>query len=83
MVEKAQNNAAEIVITIVSIAVLLSSCSFNHKAEAMPPVHELYNELSVQEKQMYNSLSAIERYNVNKNTEMHQLKNALGNDFTN
>ena len=49
----------------------------------MPPVHELYYELSVHEKQVYNSLSAEERANVNKNTEMHQLKNALGDEFTN
>ena len=69
-------------VTIGAIA-LISSCSFNHKAEAMPPVHELYYELSVHEKQVYNSLSAEERVNVNKNTEMHQLKNALGDDFTN
>ena len=72
----------KIIITISTIA-LVSSCSFNHEAEAMPPVHELYYELSVHEKQVYNSLSAEERANVNKNTEMHQLKNALGDDFTN
>jgi len=72
----------KIIITISTIA-LASSCSFNHEAEAMPPVHELYYELSVHEKQVYNSLSAEERTNVNKNTEMHQLKNALGDDFTN
>ena len=83
MVKRAQDNAAEIIITIVAIIMLLSSCSFNHKAEAMPPVHELYYELSVHEKQVYNSLSAEERANVNKNTEMHQLKNALGDEFTN
>ena len=70
------------IITISTIA-LVSSCSFNHEAEAIPPVHELYYELSVHEKQVYNSLSAEERVNVNKNTEMHQLKNALGDDFTN
>ena len=69
-------------VTIGAIA-LISSCSFNHEAEAMPPVHELYYELNVHEKQIYNSLSAEERVNVNKNTEMHQLKNALGDDFTN
>ena len=72
----------KIIITISTIA-LASSCSFNNKAEAMPPVHELYYELSVHEKQVYNSLSAEERANVNKNTQMHQLKNALGDDFTN
>jgi len=72
----------KIIVTISTIA-LVSSCSFNHEAEAMPPVHELYYELSVHEKQVYNSLSAEERANVNKNTEMHQLKNALGDDFTN
>ena len=71
-----------IIVTISTIA-LVSSCSFNHKAEAMPPVHDLYYELSVHEKQVYNSLSAEERANVNKNTQMHQLKNALGDEFTN
>ena len=71
------------IIVIISAITLISSCSFNHEAEAMPPVHELYYELSVHEKQVYNSLSAEERANVNKNTQMHQLKNALGNDFTN
>jgi len=69
-------------VTIGAIA-LISSCSFNHEAGAMPPVHELYYELSVHEKQVYNSLSAEERANVNKNTQMHQLKNALGDEFTN
>ena len=83
MRKKAQDNAAEIVITIVSLAIMLSSCSFNHKAEAMPPVHELYYELNVHEKQVYNSLNAQERANINKNTQMHQLKNALNEDFTN
>tara|TARA_R100001510_G_scaffold53599_1_gene55343 strand:+ start:633 stop:884 length:252 start_codon:yes stop_codon:yes gene_type:complete len=83
MVKKAQDNAAEIIITIISIAMLLSSCSFNNKAEAMPPVHKLYYELSVHEKQVYNSLNAQERANINKNTQMHQLKNALNEDFTN
>jgi hypothetical protein len=83
MVKKAQNNAAEIIITIITLIMLLSSCSFNHKAEAMPPVHELYYELSVHEKQVYNSLNAEERANVNKNTQMHQLKNALGDEITN
>jgi len=83
MVKKAQDNAAEIVITIVSIAILLSSCSFNHKAEAMPPAHELYYELSAQEKQIYNSFNAEERANVNKNTSLSQLKNAIGDEITN
>tara|TARA_R100001015_G_C4599252_1_gene154306 strand:+ start:751 stop:1002 length:252 start_codon:yes stop_codon:yes gene_type:complete len=83
MRKKAQDNAAEIVITVIAIAMLLSSCSFNNKAEAMPPVHKLYYELSVHEKQVYNSLNAQERVNINKNTHMHQLKNALNEDFTN
>jgi hypothetical protein len=79
----ADNYTAEIIILIVIATMLLTSCSFNHRAEAMPPIHELYYELSVQEKQVYNSLSAEERANVNKNTQMHQLKNALGDEFTN
>lgn len=77
------NYTAEIIILVVITVMLLASCSFNHEAEAMPPVHELYYELSVHEKQIYNSLSAEERANVNKNTQMHQLKNALGDEFTN
>ena len=83
MVKKAQNNAAEIIITIVTIIILLNSCSFNNKAEAMPPVHELYYELSVEEKQVYNSFNAEERANVNKNTLLSQLKNAIGDEITN
>ena len=83
MRRKAQNNAAEIVITIVTIIMLLSSCSFNKNAEAMPPVHELYYELSTQEKQIYNSFNAEERANVNKNTLLSQLKNAIGDEITN
>ena len=82
MVKKAQNNAAEIVITIVTIIILLNSCSFNEKAEAMPPVHELYYELSTEEKQIYNSFNAEERANVNKNTLLSQLKNAIGDEIT-
>ena len=64
------------IITISTIA-LVSSCSFNHEAEAMPPVHELYYELSVHEKQMYNSFNAEERANVNKNKYIYQLRQAL------
>ena len=82
MVKKAQNNAAEIVITIVTIIILLNSCSFNEKAKAMPPVHELYYELSAEEKQIYNSFNAEERANVNKNTLLSQLKNAIGDEIT-
>ena len=83
MRRKAQNNAAEIVITIVTIIILLNSCSFNNKAEAMPPVHELYYELSAEEKQIYNSFNAEERANINKNTLLSQLKNAIGDEITN
>ena len=65
-------------IAIVLTISVMSSCSFNEKAEAMPPVHELYYELSVHEKQVYNSLNAEERANVNKNKYIYQLRNALG-----
>jgi len=65
-------------IVIVLTISVMSSCSFNEKAEAMPPVHELYYELSVHEKQVYNSLNAEERANVNKNKYIYQLRNALG-----
>ena len=43
----------------------------------MPPVHELYYELSVREKEIYNSLNAEERANVNKNTYIYQLRQAI------
>jgi len=74
---KIKDNIAEIIIVVLTI-IMISSCSFNEKAEAMPPVHELYYELSVQEKQVYNSLNAEERANVNKNKYIYQLRNALG-----
>jgi hypothetical protein len=70
------------VIIVLTISAM-SSCSFNQKAEAMPPVHELYYELSAKEKQVYNSFSAEERANVNKNSNIWQLKNAIGDEFTN
>ena len=73
---KVKDNIAEIIIATLTV-VALSSCSFNHKAEAMPPVHELYNELSIDEKQEYNSYNAEERANVNKNVYIYQLKQAL------
>ena len=49
----------------------------------MPPVHELYYKLSTEEKQIYNSFNAEERANVNKNTLLSQLKNAIGDEITN
>ena len=71
------NYTAEIIITAVILVMILTSCSFNEKAEAMPPVHTLYYGLSEQEQAVYNSFNAEERANVNKNTYMHQLKQAL------
>tara|TARA_R100001224_G_C3888879_1_gene104237 strand:+ start:207 stop:440 length:234 start_codon:yes stop_codon:yes gene_type:complete len=65
------------ILYIILTASALSSCTFNEKAEAMPPVHTLYHGLSEQEKAIYNSFNAQERFNVNKNTYMHQLKQAL------
>ena len=73
---KVKDNIAEIIVATLTVAAL-SSCSFNHKAEAMPPVHELYDELSVYEKQEYNSYNAEERANVNKNQYIYQLRQAL------
>ena len=43
---KVKDNIAEIIVATLTVAAL-SSCSFNHKAEAMPPVHKLYDELSI------------------------------------
>ena len=57
----------------IVIVLMVSSCSFNE----MPPVHELYYELSVREKEIYNSLNAEERANVNKNTYIYQLRQAI------
>jgi len=71
------NYTAEIIITAVILVMILTSCSFNEKAEAMPPVHTLYYSLTPQEKAVYNSFNAEERANVNKNTYMSQLKQAL------
>jgi len=72
---KVKDNIAEIIVIILAI-IMMSSCK-----REMPPVHKLYYELSVEEKQIYNSFNAEERVNINKNTEMHQLKNALGDEF--
>ena len=71
------NYTAEIIITLVVLIMILTSCSFNEKAEAMPPVHTLYDGLSKQEQAVYNSFNAQERFNVNKNVYMYQLKQAL------
>tara|TARA_R100000781_G_scaffold108206_1_gene72696 strand:- start:691 stop:1020 length:330 start_codon:yes stop_codon:yes gene_type:complete len=40
--------------------------------------HPLYGKLTADEKKKYDALSAAEKSNVNKNKELHQLKNALG-----
>ena len=40
--------------------------------------HALYESLTEEEKKEYDSLNKTERSNVDKNTELHQLKNALG-----
>jgi len=57
----------------LAIVLAISSCSLNE----MPPVHELYYELSVYEKEVYNSLNAEERENINKNKYIYQLRQAL------
>lgn len=43
-----------------------------------PSKHALFSKLSASEKKAYNALSPKERANVDKNKELHQLKNALG-----
>ena len=40
--------------------------------------HALYESLTEEEKKEYDSLNETEKANVNQNTELHQLKNALG-----
>ena len=65
----------KIVLATLTVATL-NSCSFNNKAEAMPPVHELYQELNSVEQQVYDSFNAEERANVNKNKYIHQLRQA-------
>ena len=57
----------------IAIILMVSSCSFNE----MPPVHNLYNDLSAKEQRAYNSLNAKERANVNKNKYIHQLRQAI------
>ena len=42
--------------------------------------HPLYEKLTEEEKKEYDSLNETEKANVNKNTELHQLKNALGEE---
>ena len=70
-----QNYIAELII-ISSVAIaLLTSCS-NRK-------HKLYDELSNEEKVIYNSLTKEERVNVNKNTYLYQLRQALDTTNTN
>ena len=64
-------------LIITALILTITSCSFNNKAEAMPPVHKLYDELSVYEKQEYDSYNAEERANVNKNEYIYQLRQAL------
>ena len=66
-----------IIFVIMAIIMTLNSCTFNENAKAMPPVHTLYEGLGAEEKEIYNSFNAEERKNVNKNTEMHQLRQAL------
>ena len=66
-----------IALIIAALILTITSCSFNHKAEAMPPVHALYNGLSEQEQGVYNSFNAVERMNVNKNQYIYQLRQAL------
>ena len=44
--------------------------------------HPLYERLTEEEKKEYNSLNETEKANVNQNTELHQLKNALGEEGT-
>ena len=66
-----------LILITIALILTITSCSFNVEAEAMPPVHSLYNGLSEQEQGVYNSFNAAERMNVNKNTEMHQLRQAL------
>ena len=42
--------------------------------------HPLYEKLTEEEKKEYDSLNETEKANVNQNTELHQLKNALGEE---
>ena len=66
-----------IVLIITALILTITSCNFNNKAEAMPPVHTLYDGLSEQEQGVYNSFNAVERMNVNKNQYIYQLRQAL------
>tara|TARA_R110001599_G_scaffold178631_1_gene371160 strand:+ start:88 stop:366 length:279 start_codon:yes stop_codon:yes gene_type:complete len=64
-------------VTASIVMILMTSCNFNNKAEAMPPVHELYHELNSTEQKVYNSFNAEERANVNENVYIYQLKQAV------
>ena len=71
------NYVAELIVAGAITIALLSSCEIGESAKAMPPVHPLYNELSEEEKGVYNTLNAEDREVINWNTELHQLRQAL------
>jgi len=76
-----QNYVAEFIVAGAIAMALLTSCEVGTKSNAMPAVHPLYNELSEEEKGVYNTLNANERASVNSNNEMHQLRQALDTNF--
>ena len=71
------NYVAELIVAGAITIALLSSCEIGESAKAMPPVHQLYEQFTEEEKGVYNILNAEEREVVNRNTELHQLRQAL------
>ena len=71
------NYVAELIVAGAITIALLSSCEIGESAKAMPPVHQLYEQFTEEEKGVYNMLNAEEREVVNRNTELHQLRQAL------
>ena len=71
------NYVAELIVVGAITIALLSSCEIGESAKAMPPVHQLYEQFTEEEKGVYNILNAEQREVVNRNTEMHQLRQAL------
>ena len=71
------NYVAELIVAGAITIALLSSCEIGESAKAMPPVHQLYEQFTEEEKGVYNMLNAEDREVINRNTELYQLRQAL------
>ena len=72
-----ENYVAELIVAGAVTLALLSSCQVGESAKAMPAIHPLYQQLDNEEKGVYNMLNAKQREVVNRNTELHQIRQAL------